>query len=640
MNNLGKSHALGERGYSMTVVGPLFWFVEMFVRSPCPRVILIGAVLLAVGGLMWMRVPTPTKDSSPTPSAVSRSDADSRSPQGEDSSSSIHFTQMTATSGVDFRNDTGNSSERPFPAVNGNGVGALDYDLDGNVDLYFATGRSFPLDQPAANGNRNGLYRNLGEWKFTSVADKAGVGHHGYSAGVAVGDFDADGFPDIYLSCVGPNVLFRNRGDGTFESVGEAAGVNDARWGTSAAFLDYDGDGLLDIYSCNYAEWSLETNHFCGNRARGVRIFCNPDSVAPERHLLFRNQADGTFVESLHAAGIDGRLGRGQGVVAADVNRDGLIDLYVSNDLQPNFLFLNAGGGRFRDLTDESGAAYDQSGRSQAGMGVDAADLEGDGLPELFVTNFEQDYNTLYRNLGNLQFQDVSDVTGLAAASRPWVGWGTVLADFDGDGLRDVIVTNGHTDNNLAAMDCDAPFEQPPLVWRNQGKRFELVSGAGAYFTERHPGRALSMADLDNDGDSDIVIGHQDASPALLRNDRGVATANPPSSVMIRLIGRSSNRDAVGSLVTLHSGTLTTHHQICGGRSYLSSHDLRIVAACDGSHPARLEIRWPNGMQSEITGLASGCCHAIIEPDEPGRPPRVVMLFRWSTAKTGGAVSR
>ena len=597
-------------------------------------------VCMAVGGLMWRRSlfsPAPQAGShSNDPGSHGIQDLRDIHDRPGARTSLIHFTQMLET-GIDFRNDSGNSEQRPFPAVNGNGIGVLDFDLDGNLDLYFATGRSFPLDQPPASGICNGLYRNLGDWMFTSVAEKAGVDHRGYSAGVAVGDFDSDGFPDIYLSCVGPNVLYRNRGDGTFESVGAVAGVDDSRWGTSAAFLDYDGDGLLDLYSCNYAEWSLENNLFCGNRARGVRIFCNPDSVAPERHLLYHNQSDGTFQESLQAAGIDGRLGRGQGVVAADINLDGLIDLYVSNDLQPNFLFLNAGGGRFRDLTEESGAAYDHSGRSQAGMGVDAADTNGDGLPELFVTNFEQDYNTLYENLGNDQFQDVSDVVGLAAASRPWVGWGTVLADFDGDGMRDIIVTDGHTDSNLAEMGRDAPYEQPPLVWRNTGRRFELVgSAAGDYFTNRFPGRALSIADLDNDGDPDIVIGHQDAQPALLRNDREALTASPSTVLLVRLIGRSSNRDAVGALVKLQSGSQTTYHQICGGRSYLSAHDLRIAAACDGANPARLEIRWPSGIRSEVTGLACGHGYAIIEPENPGQSPSVLKLFRWPRSQGTG----
>ena len=600
---------------------------------------LIGVLALSTGWLVWTRNRTET-DARPVAAPVPTSRL--KPATGGTADSPIHFTLMTESSGIDFRHRSGNSSERPFPAANGSGIGAIDYDLDGNDDLYFATGRTFPLEQPDESRTGNRLYRNEGHWKFNDVTAAAGVGHLGYSAGIAVGDFDADGFPDIYVSCFGPNGLYRNRGDGTFESVGEVAGVNDSRWGTSAAFLDYDNDGELDVYSCNYADWSLETNQFCGNRQRGVRVFCSPSSVAPARHLLFHNEADGTFRETLHDAGLDTRQGRGQGVVAADINLDGLIDLYVGNDLQPNFLYVNIGGGRFRDASDESGAAYDRAGHSQAGMGVDAADMNGDGLPELFVTNFEHEYNTLYENTGHEQFQDASELVGLAAASRPWVGWGTALVDLDGDGARDVIVTNGHTDNNLAEMGRDAPYEQPPLVWLNRGKRFELVGpgAAGPYFSKRYPGRALSIADLDNDGDPDVIIGHQDAPPALLRNDRVSVPGSPRSSITLRFIGRSSNRDAVGTSLKLESGALVTHHQIRGGGSYLSAHDLRVIGICDGSHPANLQIRWPCGIESRVTGLASGCGYVLIEPHDSGQSPRVFELFRMAVDEIGEPQSR
>ncbi len=605
---------------------------------------LIGALALGTGGMVWLRSRTVT-NARPIPSVVpsSRPSASSGVPATEGTGDSpIHFTLMTESSGIDFRHRSGNSSERPFPAANGSGIAALDYDLDGNYDLYFATGRTFPLDQPDREGTGNRLYRNEDHWKFADVTAAAGVGNLGYSAGIAVGDFDSDGFPDIYISCFGPNVLYRNCGDGTFLPVGEAARVNDPRWGASAAFLDYDGDGELDIYSCNYADWSLETNQFCGNRQRGVRIFCSPSSVAPERHLLFHNEADGTFRETLHDAGIDVKPGRGQGVVAADINLDGLIDLYVGNDLQPNFLFLNVGGGRFRDASDESGAAYDRMGHVHAGMGVDAADTNGDGLPELFVTNFEHEYNTLYENSGHEQFQDASESVGLAAASRPWVGWGTALVDLDGDGARDVIVTNGHTDDNLAEMGRDASYEQPPLVWRHRGKRFELVppGTAGPYFSGRHPGRALSVADLDNDGDPDVIIGHQDAAPALLRNDRAPVPGSSRNSITLRFIGRSSNRDAVGTSLKLESGALVTYHQVRGGGSYLSAHDLRVIGSCEDSLPANLQIRWPGGMESRVTELASGCGYAIIEPQDSGQSPRVLELFRVTPDKFPGGKSR
>jgi len=536
--------------------------------------------------------------------------------------SPIHF-ERVMNSGVNFQHRTGNSDERPFPAANGSGLGAIDYDLDGVYDLYFATGRSFPLDEPDPLASGNRLYRNLRNWTFLDVTTLAGVGHLGYSAGLAVGDFNGDGFSDIYVNCYGPNVLYQNNGDGTFHPLDEGAGVNDPRWGTSAAFLDYDGDGNLDLYVCNYAKWSLATNAFCGNHATNTRIFCNPNSVEAEAHGLFHNQGDGTFQECSVEAGVGGGSGRGQGVIAADVDRDGLIDLYVANDLQPNFLFQNLGQGRFRDISEESGAAYDKAGQVHAGMGVDAEDLNQDGLPELFVTNFEQEYNTCYDNQGHMTFLDVSEIRGLAAASRPWVGWGTALVDLDSDGLRDVIVTNGHTDANLSAMGRDSEYLQPPLIWRNLGKRFAVVSEtAGDYFQDRFCGRALSAVDLDNDGDLDIVIGHQDQIPALLRNDGLKEVEVRKKTVTLKLVGRNSVRDAIGAQVQIKSGKLATFHQVRGGGSYLSAQDPRIIGVCDGA-VAIVTIRWPSGLESLVPDLATGAEYVLIEPRLEAEAPYI-----------------
>lgn len=527
--------------------------------------------------------------------------------------SPIRFTDCTGPAGIDFRHQTGTSPEKPFPAANGSGIAAFDYDLDGGHDLYFATGTPFPAD-PSRTAPRNRMYRNAGDWRFQDVTEQSGLGHNGFSAGLAAGDYDCDGFPDVYVTCYGANCLYRNQGDGTFRRIEASAGVDDPRWGTSAAFFDHNGDGFLDLYVCNYAEWTLETNQFCGDRGRNIRLYCNPGSVSPERDVFYLNGGEGEFRDVTDDVGLGARRGRGQGVLAADFDGDRLIDVYVANDLHPNFLYVNEGGSRFHDATDLSGAAFDFAGRSQAGMGVDAADVNRDGRMDLFVTNYEGEHNAFYENLGQGVFHDVSERCGLAADGRPWVGWGTALADFDLDGWDDLIVTNGHTDDNFHEIGRESPYAQPPLIWRNERGRFARIRrGAGSYFDETHVGRALTVVDLDNDGDHDVVIGHQDAAPVLLRNDR--LSRPHEKSLQLRLIGTQSNRDAIGALVVLRSGDRTTTQQVKGGGSYLSAHDLRqILALAPGEADVHVEIQWPAGAQTILRNIRSGDSYLVVEP--------------------------
>ena len=620
--------------------------------------VLIPVVLAAIVGFVVLRVqmrsgnqpdiqPETVVEPGPSQSGpIQGQAATSQKPVSPSvSGKTLFLVEQQGGTGIRFKHCSGTSDTKPFPSANGGGIAALDYDTDGLYDLYFATGTPIPID-PGQKEHSNRIYRNVGNWKFEDTTELARLGHNGFSAGLAAGDIDNDGFTDLYVTCFGKNYLFQNQGDGTFMRLPDSVGVSDERWSTSAAFLDYDDDGWLDIYVCNYAKWSVETQRWCGDRDLNIRTHCNPHSVEPEPDALFRNQGDGTFVEMTRQAGVGGHVGRGQGIVAADMNEDGRIDLYVGNDLNRNALFLNRADGTFHDGSEMSGAGFDYTGFAQAGMGVDVGDVDGDGRGELFVTNFRGEHNTLYANLGvdldwqekastgeetdvatrTRLFEDVSKSRGVAGPSLPWVGWGTAFADLDLDGWLDLIVTNGHVDNNRELLGENTPYRQPALIWRNtRGSRFQsLGSQAGPYFSENRVGRGLVLSDLDNDGDQDVVIGHQDAEPVLLRNESVNARSTETWSVVLSLVGLDSNRSAVGSTVTLRTGDRRVVRQVKGGGSYLSANDLRLFLAIPaGTESPVCEIRWPGGRQTTLNGLTSGCVYTVVEPPLTVSQPRL-----------------
>jgi hypothetical protein len=536
--------------------------------------------------------------------------------------SPFRFTDLLPTSGVDFVHYSGMTEEKHFPTANGSGVAIFDHDGDGKMDLYFATYQPIKPDEPRRGPNR--LYRNLGGGKFEDVTEEAGVGYVGCCHGVIVGDIDNDGDQDLFLANYGPNVLYLNNGDGTFRDISQEAGISRPGWSSGGAFLDYDDDGDLDLYVSNYGEWKYpEDDKFCGDVDAKIRLYCSPREVRTVQHFFYRNNGDLTFTDVTEQAGLgreSTQRGHGFGVVTADFNDDGKIDIYVANDMNPNFLFLNQGDGTFHDATEESGAAYDDKGNAQSGMGVDAEDVDGDGRPELFVTNFSNEYNTLYQNLGNGTFFDQTPAYGLAADSMPWVGWGCALIDFDSDGWPDSFVANGHVDDNREGTD----YEEAPLLHRNvpvgegpdASRRFKLSTrDVGPYFASKHVGRGTAFGDLDDDGDIDIVVNHKDAAPAILRND----TPTQNGRIRLKLVGTRSNRDAVGTKVEVLVKGRTIHRQRKGGCSMQSSHDPRLVVGIgDAPEAEKVTIRWPRGGETVLEHVKAGESREVVEPSEPG----------------------
>jgi hypothetical protein len=549
-------------------------------------------------------------------------------------SSPFRFAEIAREAGIDFVHFSGMTDQKHFPTANGSGVAVFDYDNDGLLDIYFATATLLPLGTAVKEPNR--LYKNLGNNHFKDVTVSSGMGFRGFCHGIIAGDIDNDGDQDVFLCNYGPNVLYLNNGDGTFKDISKQAGVDAFNWSSGGAMLDYDNDGFLDIYVANYGRWIYpEDHHRVGDEKKGVFLYSSPRSIKTTKHLFYHNNGNLTFtnvydrVITVEKVGEDPMTkaktrtrvaepredGHGFGVVTADLNDDGLIDIYVANDMNPNFLFLNRGDGTFDDVSDISGAAYDINGMAQSGMGVDAEDVDGDGLPELFVTNFTNEYSTLYLNYGKGVFYDSTAFFGLASDSMPWVKWGCALADFDNDGWPDCFFVNGHVDNNRRALGQPVDYEEIPLLFRNDlGKRFRLSTrDVGPYFDTKHVGRGAAFGDIDNDGDIDIVVNHKDGAAALLRND----TKSGNHWLRFVLQGTKSNRDAIGTKLEINLGQRTIYRQRKGGYSMQGTNDPRVLVGVGPvSEVKKVTIRWPSGIVSTLENLKVDQDYKVIEPKD------------------------
>jgi len=495
-----------------------------------------------------------------------------------------------AVSGISWNHVNGRSSEYYLPETTGAGCAFLDYDNDGWMDIYLVNSGKcdfFNPDPPL----RNALYKNNRDGTFTDVTGKAGVPGGGYGMGVAVGDYNSDGFPDLYVTQYGRNILYRNNGDGTFTDVTEKSGLAAPGWSSSAVWFDYDNDGKLDLFVCRFVEFDKSKNKFCGNEKTGERYYCIPRVYPPAHNWLFHNNGDGTFTDVSMESGIGKALGKAWGVVATDINNDGWMDLFVANDTVQNFLFLNKKAGKFSEIGLESGVAFSQDGRERSGMGVDSADFNQDGFQDLFVTNVDQEMYSIYKNNHDLTFEDMAGPMGLGRTTRLMSGWGLKFFDYDNDGNIDLFVANGHPDDKIEAHSSHVTYKEPLLLFHNDGKTFANVSAnAGPVFASSFAARGMAIGDFTNSGALDVLISVNGGAPLLLKN-RGAAANH---WLGVKLIGKKCNPDAVGAKLTWIAGGLKRSLLKVGGGSYLSSHDPRLVLGLGSNTKIdRLDIQWP-----------------------------------------------
>jgi hypothetical protein len=511
----------------------------------------------------------------------------------------VQFVDVTSEAKINFKHENGASKEKLMVETFGSGVAWIDYDNDGYIDLFFVNGANLSEGKPSPG---NVLFRNTGKEGFVDVTKEAGLaGNGGFGTGVAVGDFDNDGFLDIYVTGFGGNTLYHNNGNGTFTDVTAKAGVRGGGWSSSAGWFDYDRDGFLDLFVVRYLDYDPKKNPYCGLRKEGYRMYCDPRNFDGLTNLLYHNNGDGTFTEVSKAAGVANPAGKGLGVAFGDFNNDGWPDIFVSNDTVRNFLYLNNGDGTFTDIGYAAGAGYDVNGRARAGMGVEMVDFDGDGLLDLFVTNFSEEYYGLYRNLGNNTFEDVAQKVGLGSSfSR--LGFGTKLFDFDNDGQTDIYVTNGHVTDNVELYRPGLSYMQTDLLYKNENGHFRDVSSqSGPALQIKHVGRGMAIGDFDNDGDLDIVISNCGQRPILMRNDGG----NKNHWIAIKARGKESNSFGVGAKVSVTTAARTQMKEIGNAGSYLSSSDLRLYFGLGNEKDVKkLEIIWPTGKKQILTELA------------------------------------
>jgi enediyne biosynthesis protein E4 len=532
----------------------------------------------------------------------------------QDTSNAVRVTFMEVpakASGVTWTHDNAHSDARHLPETCGGGGLFFDYDNDGWLDIYLVNSGPSDFYRPA-KPIRNALYRNNGDSTFTDVTEKSGVGcgqQGDFGMGAAAGDFNGDGWQDLYVTNYGRNRLFQNNGNGSFTDITERAGVAAPNWSTCATWFDYDNDGKLDLFVSSFVQYSASGSIFCGDNRLGRRYYCIPRVFKPRPSFLFHNEGAGKFADVSKPSGIASALGKSFGAVATDINNDGLIDLFVANDTLANFLFVNKGGGKFEEIGLASGVGYSDAGSPRSGMGVDATDYDGDDWQDLFVANIDQELFSLYHNEKDLTFTDQAGEIG--QATRLLSGWGLKFFDYDNDGDPDLLLANGHPDDMVELQASKVKYREPLLIFENVGGKYKNVSAqSGEIFKKDFPARGMSVGDYDNDGDIDALIVNNGDAPIILRNDGG----NRNNWLGLNLVATQSNPAAVGAIITWKAGGVKRSRLKTGGGSYLSSHDPReILGIGQAAKIDSVEIKWPSGKMDKLENLPINTYVRVVE---------------------------